>query len=107
MAAAIVDVPAAETYAWVEVRRKGDMRGAIGFTWWTESGTAKPGRDFAPVMPQIAYIEDGRSSITLSIRVTGASRSQPKSFYVVIDLPEGDAKLGEQTLAMVTLPPTS
>ncbi len=35
-----------------------------------------------------------------------SSRAQSKSFYVVIDLPEGNAKLGERTLAMVTLLPT-
>jgi hypothetical protein len=107
MAAAIVDVAAAETNAWVVVRRKGDLRGAIGFTWWTESGTAKPGKDFAPVVPQSAYIQDGKSSTTLIIPVTDASRAQPKSFYVVIDVTEGNANLGAQTLTMVTLPPTS
>jgi hypothetical protein len=107
MAAALVDVPAGQANAAVMVRRKGNLRGAINFTWWTESGTAKPGTDFAPVVPRIAYIEDGKSSVTLSIPVTGSPRAQSKNFYVVIDLPEGDAKLGAQTLAMITLPPTS
>jgi serine/threonine protein kinase len=107
MAAPIVDVPPAEANARVVVRRKGNLRGAIGFTWWTESGTAKPGTDFAPVVPQIAIIRDGESSVTLSIPVTGSSRAESKNFYVVIDLPEGNAELGAQALAMVSLPPTS
>jgi hypothetical protein len=107
MAAPIVDVPPAEANARVVVRRKGNSRGAIGFTWWTESGTAKPGTDFAPVMPQIAVIRDGETSVTLSIPVTGSSRAQSKNFYVVIDQPEGNAELGAQALAMVSLPPTS
>ena len=107
MAAPIVDVPPAEANARVVVRRKGNSRGAIGFTWWTESGTAKPGTDFAPVMPQIAIIRDGETSVTLSIPVTGSSRAQSKNFYVVIDQPEGNAELGAQALAMVSLPPTS
>jgi serine/threonine protein kinase len=107
MAAPIVDVPPAEANARVVVRRKGNLRGAIGFTWWTESGTAKPGTDFAPVVPQIAIIPAGETSVTLSIPVTGSSRAQSKNFYVVIDQPEGNAELGAQALAMVSLPPTS
>ena len=29
------------------------------FTWWTESGTAKPGQDFAAVTPRLGRIGDG------------------------------------------------
>jgi serine/threonine protein kinase len=107
MDAPIVDVPPGETNARVVVRRKGNLRGAIGFSWWTESGTAKPGTDFAPVVPQIAIIGDGESSITLSIPVTGWSRTGSKNFYVVIDLPAGNAKLDAPAITMVALQPTS
>jgi len=107
MAAATVDIPAGETSARVMVRRKGNSHGAIGFTWWTESGTAKPGTDFIPVLPQIQHIGDGETSVSLSISLTGPARAQPRNFYVVIDLPEGNAKLGARALTMVTLPPAS
>jgi Protein kinase domain len=102
-----VDVPTGEVSARVVVRRKGNMRGEIDFTWWTESGTAKPGTDFSPVVPQVAHIGDRQTSVSLNIPLIKSSRAQPKSFYVVIDLPEGNARLGEQALTMVTLPPTN
>jgi hypothetical protein len=88
------------------VRRKGSLHGDANFTWWTESGTAKPGRDFTPVIPREEHIADGSSSISLDVPVSGTARTQPKSFYVVIDRTEsGGAALGARTLTMVTLQP--
>lgn len=101
-----VEVPAGEVNARVMVRRKGNLRGETGFTWWTESGTAKPGTDFAPVVPQVAHMGDRQTGVALMIPLLESPRAQSKSFYVVIDVPEGNAKLGEQALAMVTLLPT-
>jgi hypothetical protein len=101
-----LDVAAAESSAQVTVQRKGSLRGATSFTWWTESGTAKPGIDFSAVVPQLANIGDGKSSISLSIPVSNAPRVQSKSFYVVIEQSEGGAVLGARTLTMVTLPPS-
>jgi serine/threonine protein kinase len=106
LAADLVEVPAAESSARVTVRRKGSLRGAANFTWWTESGTAKPGKDFSAVVPQPAYVGEGQSGISLSIPVSNAPRAQPKSFYVVIDQSEGGAPMGARTLTMVTLLPT-
>ena len=106
MAADTIDVPAAESSAEVTVRRKGSLRGEANFTWWTESGTAKPGRDFSAVVPHQASIGDGKSSISLSISVSNAPRAQAKSFYVVIDHIEGGTPLAGRTLTMVTLAPT-
>jgi serine/threonine protein kinase len=105
LAADTIDVPAAETSAQVTVRRKGSLRGEANFTWWTESGTAKPGVDFSAVLPHQASIGDGKSSISLNIPVSNAPRTQTKSFYVVIDQTEGGTPLGARTLTMVTLPP--
>jgi len=99
-------VPASESSAQVTVQRKGSLRGAANFTWWTESGTAKPGKDFSAVVPQPAFVGEGKSSISLSIQVSNAPRAQSKSFYVVIDHSEGGAPLGARTLTMVTLLPT-
>jgi serine/threonine protein kinase len=105
MAADTIEVQPAETTAHVIVRRRGNVRGDASFTWWTESGTAKPGQDFAAVTPRVEHIEDGSGGVNLSIPVTGMPRTQPKSFYVVIDRTEGGAALGERTLTMVTLEP--
>ncbi len=35
-----------EPAALIDVRRRGNLRGDVTFTWWTESGTAKPGEDY-------------------------------------------------------------
>src|SRR5882757_2511626 len=100
-----IEVPAAESLALVSVRRKGSLRGETNFTWWTESGTAKPGIDFLPVVPQLATIGDGKSDSTLNVSLSKAPRTLSKSFYVVIDKSEGGAALGARTLTMVTLLP--
>jgi hypothetical protein len=105
MAADTVEVQPTETTAHVIVRRRGGIHGDASFTWWTESGTAKPGQDFAAVTPRVEHVEDGSGGVNLSIPVTGMPRTQPKSFYVVIDRTEGGAELGERTLTMVTLQP--
>jgi hypothetical protein len=105
LAADTVDVPATERTARVVVHRTGSLRGPASFTWWTESGTAKPGVDFIPVMPRTGVIEDGSSGVTLDIDVSAISRRQSKSFYVVIDQAESGAALGPRTLTMVTIQP--
>ncbi len=106
MAADTVDVLAADKTARVVVRRRGSTRGGTDFTWWTESGTAKPGTDFTPATPRTERFEDGKGSVTLDIPLSEQRRSQPKSFYVVIDRTEAGAALGARTLTMVTLLPS-
>jgi serine/threonine protein kinase len=106
LAADTVDVPAGQASAQITVRRKGSLRGETSFTWWTESGTAKPGADFSAVVPQLAYVGDGKSNVSLSIPLSIAPHAQAKSFYVVIDQTEGGATLGARTLTMVTLQPS-
>jgi hypothetical protein len=79
----------------------------VTFTWWTESGTAKPGQDFMAVAPHPEIIEDGKNAVSLFIPVVGDStRRQPKSFYVVINDPSPGVALGARTLTMVTIPPS-
>jgi serine/threonine protein kinase len=105
LAADTVDVQAGETAAHVIVGRRGNLHGDASFTWWTESGTAKPGRDFSAVTPRAEHIADGSGSVSLNIPISGAPRTQPKSFYVVIDRTDSGAALGARTLTMVTLQP--
>ncbi len=101
-----VEVDPGETSAWITVRRKGDPHGVASFTWWTESGTAKPVLDFSPVPPRAENIGSSKNSVTLNIAVSGKPRSRPKSFYVVIDQTESGAPMGARTLTMVTLLPS-
>ncbi|HLW23719.1 MAG TPA: protein kinase [Steroidobacteraceae bacterium] len=105
-AASTIDVPPSEPAALVLVRRSGSAHGESSFSWWTESGTARPGEDFTPVAPHVEHFADGESSLRLTIPLApGASRRQPRSFYVVLSDPGEGAVLGDRSLAMVTLPP--
>jgi hypothetical protein len=107
LAADTIEVPLTDPAARVIVRRKGNLHGDATFTWWTESGTAKPSQDFIAVAPHPEVIEDGKSSVSLFIPVVGDStRRQPKSFYVVINDPSSGVALGARTLTMVTIPPS-
>jgi hypothetical protein len=102
-----VDVPPGDAVAHIVVRRSRTLRGDVSFNWWTESGTAKPGRDFTPVKPQVEHIADGRTSADLIVPVAvDPSRHDPRSFYIVIDEASDNAALGARTLTMVTLPGT-
>jgi hypothetical protein len=105
LAADTVEVQAGDTAAHVIVGRRGNLHGDASFTWWTESGTAKPGLDFSAVPPREGHIADGSGSVSLSIPISGAPRSQPKSFYVVIDRSDSGAAVVGRTLTMVTLQP--
>jgi hypothetical protein len=107
LAADNIDVAAAETVAHIPVRRSRTLRGDVGFRWWTESGTAKPGQDFVPVKSHVEYIADGKNATDLTIPILAdPMRRDPRSFYVVIDEASDNAALGARTLTMVTIPGT-
>jgi serine/threonine protein kinase len=104
LAADSVEVAPGEPMAHIVVRRRGNLRGDASFSWWTESGTAKPGRDFVPVKTQIEHIDNGQSALSLIIPVVkDPAQRESRSFYVVIDQPSENATLG-RTLTMVTIP---
>ena len=102
-----VDVPLTDPAAHILVKRTGNLRADTGFTWWTESGTAKPGQDFMSVKAHEERFEDGKAVANLFVPVVAdPTRKQPKSFYVVINDPSDGASLGKRTLTMVTIPPS-
>jgi serine/threonine protein kinase len=106
LAADTTEVPAGDPVAQVTIRRKGFLRSDATFTWWTESGTAKSGTDFAAVSPRVEQIDAGKDHITLSIPiVVNPRRRQTANFYVVIDQPGPGASLGARTLGMVSILP--
>jgi serine/threonine protein kinase len=101
-----LDVLPTDTAVHVTVRRKGNLHGVASFTWWTESGTAKPGTDFSPVLPHVQQMQDGESGAVLTVPLLSTLRAQPKGFYVGIESGEGGAQIGARALTQVTLPPT-
>ena len=105
LAADSVEVPPDESVAYVLVRRNRTMRGEASFNWWTESGTARSGRDFTAVKSHVETIPEGKNTVDLAIAVLpDPGRRDPRSFYVVIDEPSDNATLGQRTLTMVTIP---
>jgi hypothetical protein len=94
-----------DTVARVVVHRSRLMRGDATFSWWTESGTAKPGRDFIPVKAHEETMTSGKSSATLFIPILpDPRRRDARSFYVVIDAANDNAAVGPRTLTQVTIP---
>jgi serine/threonine protein kinase len=101
-----VDVPLTDPAAHVIVKRTGNLHADTSFTWWTESGTAKPGQDFMGVKAHEEHFEDGKAVANLFVPVVAdPTRKQPKSFYIVINDPSDGASLGKRTLTMVTITP--
>ena len=107
LAADAVEVALTDPAAHILVKRTGNLRTDAAFTWWTESGTAKPGQDFMNVKAHEEHFEDGKSVANLFVPVVAdPTRKQPKSFYIVINDPSDGASLGKRTLTMVTIPPS-
>ena len=105
MAADELEVTPMNSVAAVIVRRRESFRDNVSFTWWTESGTAKPGRDFVPVSARTEYLLSGEREAQLLVPVVAdPRRRESRSFYVVIDHPSDGARLGSRTLTMVTIP---
>jgi hypothetical protein len=105
LAADSVDVPPTEDMARIVVRRSRTLRDDVSFTWWTESGTAKPGVDFVPVKSTVERIEKGENAVSLAVPlIADPARHASRSFYVVIDDASDNAALGPRTLTMITLP---
>ena len=105
LAADNVEVSPADPVAQIVVRRSHNLRSDVSFTWWTESGTAKPGRDFVPVTTHTEHMDSGQSFVNLVVPVVvDPERRASRSFYVVIDEPSDNAILGSHTLTMVTMP---
>jgi len=105
LAAEIVDISPVESVASVMVRRSGNLSGDVSFKWWTESGTAKPKRDFSPVWGRVEHIVSGKAAVALLIPVVAdTARKQARNFYVVIDDASPGSILG-RTLTMVALQP--
>jgi hypothetical protein len=107
MAVDTVDASPNDSAIHVTLRRTGNLHGATSFVWWTESGTAKPGVDFSPVLPHVERMQDGEASRVLTVPLISTARAQPKGFYVGIESSDGGAQIGARSLTQITLPPTN
>ena len=107
LAAYSFEVLPGDPAAHIMIRRSGSLHAETSFSWWTETGTAKPGVDYESVVSHIEYIAAGKNALSLFVPVvTDPRRAQPKNFYVVISDPGPNATLGNRTVAMVSIEPS-
>lgn len=107
LAAYSFEVPPGEPAAHIVIRRSGSLRAETSFSWWTETGTAKPGVDYEAVVSHVESIAAGKNTVNLFIPVvTDSTRREPKNFYVVISDPSPNTTLGTRTVAMVSIEPS-
>lgn len=92
-------------FAEIRILRSLGTTDDVGFEWWTESSTAKPGIDYVDPNRVTQSLPKGRRSASLFIRlVPNVSRKLPVQFYVVIGNPSGGASIGNVARASVVLP---
>ena len=107
LAANSFEVLPGDPAAHIVIRRSGSLHADTSFSWWTETGTAKPGVDFEAVVSHVEYIAAGKNAVNLFIPVVADStRRQAKNFYVVISDPSSNTTLGTRTVAMVSIEPS-
>lgn len=107
LAASVFEVPFGDPSAHIVVRRSGSLQTEMNFSWWTETGTAKPGKDYEAVVPHVETIAAGKNAVSLFVPVvTDLKRRQSTNFYVVISDPSTNVSLGTRTVAMVSIEPS-
>jgi hypothetical protein len=105
LAADTIEVPPAEALARVTVRRSGNLHGDVTFRWWTESGSAQAGDDFASFGPRTEHMRDGQDGVRLLVPlVSDSTRRGPRNLFVVIGDPGPGASLGPRMRSMVIIP---
>jgi len=93
-----------DSAARIVVRRSGNPDGELGFTWWTENGSAVADVDYVAWGKRAEKIPAGRSSVTLLVPIINDStRTAPRQFQVVIGRAGNGAPLGATTHATVQL----
>ena len=90
------------TTATIKVDRAGGAGTPVSFRWWTESSTAKAGKDYASARPKIVELAAGEESVELSVPIlANPQRKHTELFYVVIGSPSENAELGATKRATV------
>ena len=88
--------------ATIKVDRAGGAVGPVSFRWWTESSTAKAGRDYASGKPKTVELAAGETSVELTVPIlANPQRKHTELFYVVIGNPSENAELGPTRRATV------
>jgi serine/threonine protein kinase len=106
VASASYPIGAGQKFAEIRVHRSAGSKGDTSFEWWTESGSALAGNDFAPQAPTTTFFPPGAHTVSLFIKVVpDAARKRPAVFYVVLGNPSSGTLLGAVSKAAVSLHP--
>jgi len=94
-----------QRFAEIIVRRSNGASGSTSFVWWTEVGSAKPGRDFVGQNRTMQYFPKGSSVARLFVRIVPNPNRKPTDvFYVVVGAPSPGYTLGPVTRAAILAP---
>jgi serine/threonine protein kinase len=94
-----------QRFAEVIVRRSNGASGSTSFVWWTEVGSAKPGRDFVGQNRTMQLFPKGSSVARLFVRIVPNPNRKPTDvFYVVVGAPSPGYTLGSVTRAAILAP---
>jgi serine/threonine protein kinase len=106
VASASYAIGASGKFAEIRVHRSTGSKGDTSFDWWTESGSALAGTDFAPQAPTTIFFPSGVHAVSLFIKlVPNTSRKRAAVFYVVLGHPSTGSALGALSKAVVSLHP--
>ena len=88
----------------VTVQRFGSGQRALGFTWWTEAGSARPGSDYAEVEARSAAFLPGEGRVRLVVPLVDDPVPEgPESFSlrVRVDRPGADPGFVATTITVI------
>lgn len=88
----------------IPVQRFGGLSRGLEFTWWTESGSARPGADYGDLDTQTARFAPGAARVTLVVPlVDDAVIEPPESFSVRIrvDRPGADPGFAASSVTII------
>jgi serine/threonine protein kinase len=99
-------LPSGEAFAEIMVRRFSASRANGSFVWWTEAGSALPGRDFVAQGRTRQLFLNKNHLAKLYIRIVpNLTRTRTETFYVRIGEPGAGYSLGTVTRAAILIPP--
>ena len=85
------------------LRRTEGLAGAVSVDYATRDGTARAGTDYEPATGRVT-LADGQNEAVLRVGLlTGGSAAEPRTFALMLNNPQGGARLGAPSETLVTL----
>lgn len=88
----------------VEIRRVDGGTGVVGVSWWTQPGSAGAGEDYADFGRSTETFADGERTRTIFVPIASDEFVEgDEDFTLHLGEPSGDARLGEASVATITI----